>query len=150
MPLDPVVQRRDTLERHDAGLHDMTLTSQHEAQCEEDGITPIDDPYKEYDLWVARNVIKDLLRVYKGYPWCVESDVRQHLLKISIPVLMGVNNWYVFNLRQTEPTPGAILLAAGELLERYGCSRGKFLLDDYLAARELHSALVVPSRTVPG
>lgn len=150
MPLDPVVIRRDTVEGATHGLHDMTLTTQHESQCEADGVTAIADPHKEYDLWVARNVIKDLLKVYPGYPWCVESDVRGHLLKISIPVLMGVCNWYVFNLMETEPTQGAILLAAGELLERYNCPRGKFLLDDFLAAREAHSALVVPSRLVPG
>jgi len=150
MPLDPVVQRRDTLVREERGLHDMTLTSQHESEVEEDGVTPIVDPYKDYDLWVARNVIKDLMRVYPGYPWAVESDTKGHLLKISIPVLMGVCNWYVFNLKKTEATTGAVLLAAGELLERYNCSRGRFLLDDYLAARERHSALVVPSRAVPG
>lgn len=150
MPLDPVVQRRDTLERAATGLHDMTLTSEHEAQCEDDGVTPIADPYKDYDLWVARNVIKDLMKVYPGYPWAVKSDAKAHWLGISIPVLMGVNNWYFFNLTKDEATPGAILLAAGELLERYGCSRGKFLLDEYLAARQKHSALVVPSRLVPG
>lgn len=150
MPLDPVVLRRDTVERHDRGLHDMTVTSETETSFEADGVTPIEDPCKDFDLFVARNVIKDLMRVYPGYPWAVKSDTRGHLLMISIPVLMGVNNWYVFNLKKTEATPGAILLAGGELLERYGCSRGRFLLDEYLAAREKHSALVVPRRKVPG
>lgn len=150
MPLDPVVLRRDTVIRQDHGLHDMTLTTQHESQVEADGVTPIEDPYKDFDLFVARNVIKDLMRVYPGYPWCVESDTKGHLLKISIPVLMGVTHWYVFNLTKDEATTGAVLLAAGELLERYGCRRGRFQLDEYLAAREKHSALVVPSRLVPG
>lgn len=150
MPLDPVVQRRDTIVRPTSGLHDLTLTTEHEAQCEADGVTPIEDPFKDYDLWVARSIIKDLMKVYPGYPWAVKSDAKAHWLGISIPVLMGVNNWYFFNLKTTEATPGAILLAAGELLERYNCPRGKFLLDNYLAARERHSALVVPSRPVPG
>lgn len=150
MPLDPVVQRRDVVEKVSSGGHDMVLTSEHEAQCEADGVTAIADLFKEYDLWVARNVVKELLKVYPGYPWAVKSDAAGHLLMISIPVLMGVNNWYVFNLKQTEVTPGLLLLTGGELLERYGCSRGKFKLDDYLAAREKHSALLVPSRQVPG
>lgn len=150
MPLDPVVLRRDTVEKQGHGLHDMTLTTQHESEVEADGVTPIADPLAEYDIWVARRTIQLLLRVYPGYPWCVESDTKGHLLKISIPVLMGCANWYLINLKQTELTQGAILLAGGELLERYGCSRGKFQLDEYLAAREKHSALVVPSRLVPG
>lgn len=149
MPLDPVVQRRDVVEKSAFGGHDQVLTSEHEGNFEADGVTPAEDPYKEFDLYIARNVIRDLMRVYSGYPWAVKSDTAGHLLMISIPVLMGVNNWYVFNLRQTEATIGAILLAGGELLERYGCKRGKFQLDEYLAARELSSSLVIPSRAVP-
>lgn len=149
MPLDPVVQRRDVVEKSAFGGHDMVLTTEHEAQCEADGVTAIEDLYREYDLWVARNVIKELMKVYPGYPWAVKSDAKGHLLMFSIPVLMGVNNWFVYNLLQTEVTPGTLLLDAGMILERYGCSRGKFKLDDFLAARAAHSALVVPSRAIP-
>lgn len=149
MPVDPVVVRDDVIEKSSFGEHDLVLRTQHEAPTTDEGEAAF-DVFKDYDLFVAKRTIQTLLKVFNGYPWAVESDTKQHLLKISIPILMGVRNWYVINLKQTELTEGAVITAGGEILERYKQRRGRMQLAQFLDARMRHSALVAPHRKVPG
>jgi hypothetical protein len=147
MPHDPVTTRQDVVEG-DTGCHDMVVLSKYEAPCNPDG-SVADDAHKQYDEFVANRAMSLLMATHPGYPWCVVSDAKHHILKISIPILMGVCHWYVINLRQTELSKGAVIVAGGEILERYRLGRSKFNLGAFLGARAQHSALVVPRRPVP-
>lgn len=143
MPNDPVLLRQDVIEAEGGVKHDMVMLEKYEAPS--DG----DDPHKDYDRWVARRAMAVLKTHYPGHLWCVVSDAKQHILKISIPILMGVCHWYVINLRTHELTPLNLLEAGGNILERYRLNRGRFEEASFLDARAQHSALVRPSRRIP-
>ncbi len=136
MPRDAVILKSHLVQ--EAGMHDSIYLEKYEAPVAADGST--DDIHKDYDLWAARRGMALLKANYPGHFWCVESDVRKHLFKISIPILMGIGDWYVINLRTHELTPGTVLAAGGELLERYRLP-AKFELGSFLEARAKHSPL---------
>ena len=77
------------------------------------------------DYHFAKKIGEDLVRTYPGRQWTVDVDVRNETVVISAPSLskrMG----YRLNLRRD--TLAALLprtrKAAGEILERFGQSRG--------------------------
>lgn len=107
------------------------------------------DVHKDYDMWCAGRVYGLLIKHYPGHLWCVESDVKAHLVKISIPILMGIGDWYVINLKTHELTQGNIIVAGGEILERYGLFRGIMNDGAFLDARAKYSKLVDKSRGIP-
>lgn len=156
MPHDPVAVGQIVVEKDTHGGHDLVLRATHEAPADADGGVA-EDPFKEYDLFVARRAVEVLLTAYPGYPWSAKHDTvlnrktgnHDKLLLISIPILMGVNNYMAINRQTTPLTPGRIVVAGGELLEIYDCRRGRMLLEEFLDARAKHSALVIPSRKVP-
>jgi hypothetical protein len=138
------VIRQDALP-HVQGMPDIAMVEQY--------IAPADgsfDVFKDYDMWVARRAMGVLYTHYAGHMWQVQSDTKKHLLKISIPILMGVCHWYVINLKIHELTPNLIVRAGGEILERYGLPRGRFELGSFLEARAKYSALVRRTRPIPG
>lgn len=149
MPLDPVLTRQHVIEADGPVHHDQVILEKYEAPAGSDGLAA-EDPHKDYDMWVARRAMALLKAAYPGHFWCVVSDAKHHILKISIPVLMGVCHWYVINLRTHEMVPRTVILAGGEILERYGLTRGALQEAAFLDARARHSALVVPTRRVPG
>lgn len=141
---EPEIVRLDA-QAHVQGIPDSTVVEQY--------IAPTDgefDVHKDYDMWCARRAMALLLAAYPGHLFQVQSDVKKHLFKISIPILMGVCNWYVVNLRTHEMSKETVVRAGGEILERYGIPRGRMDLAAFLEAREKHSALVRRSRPVPG
>ena len=146
MPSEMVTVREDVVRT--PGEHDMVVITSHEAPCDADG-NPAEDAFKEFDLWRANRAMSLLLMTYPGYPWQVKSDIKQGVVQISIPILMGINNWYVINERLTPIDAYQVAYAGGEILERYSLSRTRFNVGSFLAAREKHSALVVPHRKVP-
>lgn len=104
----------------------------------------------EFDLWRARRVMSVLLKEYPGHLWCVEHDLAQGICKISIPILMGIGYWYVLNLAtHGDLTPGMVIVAGGEILERYGLPRCRLEIGSFLDARARYSALVDRRRAVP-
>lgn len=142
---EPVTERTHVIERSGAGLHDSIVMEQHIPQPGGQA-----DQFKEADLDIAKWVRTFLVtRFPVGYEWCVRSDLFHGVVMISIPILMGVKQWMVINLHQTDLARG-VLICAGEILERYGLSRTSFNLGAFLDARQQHSALVVPKRKVPG
>lgn len=108
-----------------------------------------DDPHKEYDIWAANRMYSLLLAAYPGYPWACLFDSIQGYAKISIPILTGIGNGYVINLKQTQMTPGEIVYGGGVLLERYAQSRTRFNLGAFLEARARYSGLLNPKRGIP-
>jgi hypothetical protein len=142
---DPAITRLDAQE-HVRGLPDQSVIEQYIGPADE-GET---DPFRDYDMWVARRAMAVLKTHYPGHLWQVQSDTKAHLLKISIPILMGVCHWYVINLKTHEMTPQTVMRGGGEILERYGLSRGSFELGSFLSARQEHSKLLKKRRPVPG
>ncbi len=148
MPSDPIEISRTIVERSSFGGHDSIVKENYIAPMDADGRVAA-DPHRESDRAMAQHVRAFLLtRFPVGYEWCVEADQAQGVIKISLPVLMGVCNWGVINLRTT-PIDQGVLRVAGEILERYCQSRTRFQLASWLEARERHSKLVIPSRPIP-
>lgn len=147
MPHDPILIDQDVV-IGDHGQHDSVVSTNYIAPSTADcGIAH--DPYKDQDFALAHQVRHYLTTRFPiAYSWCVESDLAQGVVKFSIPILMGVSQWWVINLRTT-PIERGVLMGAGEILERYLLPRDKFSLPAFLDARARHSALVVPGRKVP-
>ena len=98
----------------------------------------------------AKWMMEVLQRHYPGNPWRTVHDGHNKMAYVSIPILMGINKYWAINLKTDELSEGLVMRCGGQLLERYGLSRQRFNLPSFLEAREKHSALVVPSRAVPG
>lgn len=131
----------------DQAAHDIAIQERYEAPAGPDGEVAF-DVHKDYDRWCAARAMAVLKTEYAGHFWAVESDVRNHLIKISIPILMGFMHWYVINLRTHELTKATIIEAGGNILERYGLPRGIFT-DAFFDARTQHSKLVDRHRLIP-
>jgi hypothetical protein len=134
--------------RHPAAL-EQALLHKHDAPATADGGVG-EDVRKDFDIWAAGQALQVLESEYPGHLWRVVHDSKQGMAFISIPILMGVNNFMAVNLKTNLLDDHRVKLAGGEILERYGLLRGRFQLTPFLEAREKHSALVVPSRKVPG
>jgi hypothetical protein len=148
MPHDAVTLREDVIEKTTPGGHDMVVRTQHTAPMGPNGEV-LDDPFKGMDLANADWMSRVLRKHYPGVPWRCVYDGAQKMAYFSIPILMGVNKFWSINLKTDQLEEGLLMRAGGELLERYGMSRQRFNLNEFLDAREKHSALVVPSRKVP-
>lgn len=126
--------------------HDQVVMEQYIPQPGDEGEK---DHLREADKAMASWVLAFIrTRFPCGYEWCVRSDIRQGVVMISLPLLMGVNKWMVINLAKTSLGHG-VLMVTGEILERYKLSRTHYDVGALLAAREKHSALILPSRQVP-
>jgi hypothetical protein len=100
-----------------------------------------------YDLWVARRAYALLDRAYPGHGWQVIADSAQGYVGIRLPVLTG-GNW-AYLIRWGDLAPARVVMAGGELLERYRLPRGRFELGTFLEAREKHSILLDRARKIP-
>jgi hypothetical protein len=147
MPADAVTVRQDVVLKDVHGTHDRVVLTKYEAPMESDGVAA-SDPYKARDIAVARTMMAWLEKHYPGHMWGCIADLAQGIVKFNIPILMGVSEWWVVNLRTHDVIDG-MRIGAGQILERYRLPRGRFHLASFLEARAKHSKLVVPSRKVP-
>lgn len=147
MPHDPETVALDVIEKSAFGAHDMVVQTKYEAPSDSDGGIA-EDPFKEKDIEVAHTMMRWLNRHFPGYPWACIADLKNKIVKFNIPILMGVNAWYVINLTTHDIVEG-LAKGAGEILERYRLPRHRFHLGAFLGAREQHSKLIVPTRKVP-
>ena len=108
----------------------------------------VGDDRTAYELWVARRAFALLEAAYPGHLWLVDCDLAKGGVAISIPVLMG-GNWVYF-IRMADLEPRKVIMAGGELLERYRLPRGAIRPDRFVEAREEHSILAQKSKKVPG
>lgn len=149
MPHDLVTERQTVLERTRLGGHDRVVLQRYEAPATADGGIG-EDVRKDYDQWAAAQVMAVLEAEYPDHLWRVVHDSHHGVCLISIPILMGINNYMAVNLRTHALDNVRVKNAGGEILERYGLKRGRLELGSFLDARAQHSALVVPNRKVPG
>lgn len=147
MPHDAKTEGQTVLLKDQHGTHDMIVVRKHEAPADGDGGVAFDE-FKQQDAGIAKTMMQWLLKHYPGYPWGTVADLRNKIVKFNIPILMGVNNWWVINLTTHDIIDG-LHIGAGQILERYRLKRGRFELAPFLEAREQHSALVNPRRKVP-
>lgn len=149
MPHDARTIREDVVEKSVfGGGHDMVVRTQHMAPAGPDGEVA-DDPFERMDLANAKWMMEVLRKHYRGIPWRCVYDGAHKMAFVSIPILMGINKFWAINLTTDEMDEGLLMRAGGQLLERYGLNRERFNLNEFLTARQLHSALVVPGREVP-
>lgn len=146
MPADAETIRQDIVLKDAPGAHDQVVLSKYEAPM--DGDVAAVDPFKERDFEVARTMKKWLDREYPGHLWACIADLRQGIVKFNIPILMGIDQWWVVNLGTHDVIDG-LRMGAGQILERYRLPRGRFHLASFLEARAKHSRLVLPTRKVP-
>lgn len=147
MPHDAEITKQEVLLKDTRGGHDMVLVEKYEAPADGDGGIAA-DPFKAKNAEVAATMMKWLQQFYPGYPWGCVADLAQGIVKFNIPILMGMQDWWVVNLRTHDIIDG-LRIGAGQILERYRLRRGRFELDPFLDARAKHSALVMPNRKVP-
>lgn len=105
------------------------------------------DDRTAYELWVARRAFALLEAAYPGHLWLVDCDLAKGGVAISIPVLMG-GNWVYF-IRMADLEPRKVIMAGGELLERYRLPRGAIRPDRFVEARDRHSILANKAKKVP-
>jgi hypothetical protein len=148
MPHDAITLREDVLPKTTLGGNDRVMRTQYIAPADGDGGIA-DDIWKDFDIWAAKQVQNELEKFYPGHNFRVFHDSFQGVCLISIPVLMGINNFMAVNLKKSALDSERVMKSGGEILERYGLKRGGFELAPFLEAREKHSALVLPSRKVP-
>jgi hypothetical protein len=149
---------RQVVDEGDRGQHDIVyleriiggpMADWEETQCRLARAQEV-EAINDFDLWRAGRVMAVLKTQFPGHLWCVEHDLAQGICKISIPILMGICNWYVLNLRtHGDLTKGMVIAAGGEILERYRLPRCRLEIGSFLDARERHSALVNRRRMVP-
>jgi len=149
MPHNAITLREDVIEKSDRGSgHDMVVRHQYEAPAASD-TEVADDPYQKMDLANAKWMMDILQRHYPGHLWRTKHDGAQGMAYVSIPILMGINKYWAINLVTDALTETLVMRCGGAILERYGLSRRRFNLAEFLDARENHSALVIPKRIVP-
>lgn len=147
MPHDPKIEKQTVELKDTTGGHDIVVLQTYEAPADGDGGYAY-DPFRAKDFEIAGTMKSWLSKHYPGHLWATVADLQQGIVKFNIPILMGMQQWWVVNLHTHDVIDG-MRQGAGQILERYGLRRGRFQLDPFLEAREKHSALVLPSRKVP-
>jgi hypothetical protein len=99
------------------------------------------------ELAVAKAVFDTLEAAYPGHFWFVDCDLAKGGVCIAIPILMG-GNW-VFFIRLPDLNDRMVVMAGGEVLERYRLARGGMRPDQFVDARDKHSILAGRSKKVP-
>lgn len=80
------------------------------------------------EYWLAKQVGADLVKHYPNRQWLVDADIKNEVIVISCPSLSKRMGYRIHIKRETV----AQLLprtrrAAGEILERFGVSRGRVI-----------------------
>jgi hypothetical protein len=78
------------------------------------------------EFWIAKQIGTDLMRTYPNRQWFVDVDCRNQVVVISCPSLSKRMGYRLHMKRDTvaDLIPRA-RRAAGEILERFGVSRGR-------------------------
>lgn len=100
-----------------------------------------DDPQVDHfemadRAWMAK-VQRFLVAHYAHHHFCADIDIRQGVIKVYIPELMGAVNGYVLKpaeMVSVHDFDREMHRACGEILERYRIPRSRFSRDDFMAA----------------
>ena len=80
------------------------------------------------EFWIAKKLGEDLCATYPNRGWNVDVDIENEVIVVSCPSLSKRMGFRLHIKRDTvkELIP-RVRRAAGEILERYGVSRGKII-----------------------
>ena len=80
------------------------------------------------EFWISKQLGEDLCRTYPNRGWQVDTDIENEVIVVSCPNLSKRMGYRLHIKRDTvkELIP-RVRRAAGEILERYGVSRGQIL-----------------------
>ena len=78
-----------------------------------------EDAAAQVDMAIARHVGETLQRHYPNHLWEVRADSKQGVVTVKIPFLMGPTACYVLHIDKLDPRGRAVMLAGGEILERW-------------------------------
>jgi hypothetical protein len=80
------------------------------------------------EFWIAKQLGEDLCATYPNRGWNVDVDIENEVIVVSCPSLSKRMGYRLHIKRDTvkELIP-RVRRAAGEILERYGVSRGKII-----------------------
>lgn len=149
MPHDPKTVGFTHVPKDTFGAHDLAIQAKYDRPANDNGNGLIDtDPFKAKDFEAAKTMSDWLQREYPGHFWACIADLRQGIVRFNIPVLMGMEKWYVINIHTHDIIDG-LKKGAGEILERYRMGRGRFVLDEFLTARAKYGRLALPFRKIP-
>lgn len=89
------------------------------------------------DMALAKRIGETLERHYPGHPWMVEVNHDQGVVYLSIPIVMPRNRKWVIHIDRLHADPGlrTVVMAGGEIMERYDIQRSGFRLDHFLDVR---------------
>lgn len=96
-----------------------------------------DDPIMEaMNLEMAKLCTDHLMRLFPGYLWAVNSDIKNGVVNILNYDVSTVSGFRLLltDLADPSTTGRELMLAGGEILERAGFNRGKMKEDEVATA----------------
>lgn len=91
--------------------------------------------HAKLEYYIAKKIGEDLVRHYPGREWCVNVDCRNAMVVISCQSVSLTKGYHLPMRRDTiSDLQVRARKAAGEILERYGVSRGRLINPDTLEA----------------
>ena len=80
---------------------------------------------------------------YPGWPWSVDPNHGQGIVTLRCGVLSGKSGIIIKLSKTSSPAEWrkAIIDAAGEILERFGCKRGRMTWDELAHAKADHTVM---------
>lgn len=112
-----------------------------------DGVSPND----ARDMALAKRIGQTLEMHYPGHPWMVEVNHDQGVVYLSIPIVMPRGRKWVIHIDRlaTDPALRQVVMAGGEIMERYNIARSAFRLDHFLDVRaaqpQNQRRIIIPS-----
>ncbi len=96
------------------------------------------------DLKMSAEVGEKLHKHYPGWAWAVHANTTGGVVDIWNPAL---DMKYGFRLHisdiNSDPLLKCVIKAGGEMLERFKMARGKFSLDEWMAAQRNHRGVLI-------
>lgn len=105
------------------------------------------------DMWIAKNVGEHLVKTYPRRRWEIEVDSRGRFLIIKAPSLSMTHGYHLdMKLDTITEVCRRSVIAAGEILERYGLSRAKLVDPDNMEDfdRDLRDNVIPISNSMLG
>lgn len=80
------------------------------------------------EFWISKQLGEDLCRVYPNRGWQIDTDIENETIIVSCPNLSKRMGYRLHIKKDTvKDLIPRVRRAAGEILERYGVSRGQIL-----------------------
>lgn len=111
-----------------------------------------DSKQAKLEMWIAKNIGSTLMEKYPNREWGVGTNVPGQMVYIMCPSLSTTNAYYIsMHGRSIEDLKVEAVRAAGEILERFGITRGRNCNPEQFEtlARDLKGDVISPD-AAPG